>query len=200
MVSAQLLGYPAIGLAALVAYRMTKLQPISFAMSINDYGVELLSPEPAPLREAVDAGLFSPEGLGRDLLDSVNAAEMAKRQFREIARVSGLVHQNAPGAQRAVRHLQASTGLLFDVFRNYDPDNLLLEQSQREVLDYQLEENRLSVLLHKLSTQPIRVKEPRRFTPLCFPLLIDRIREQVSSEKLADRVRRLTVELETAAG
>ena len=188
------------GLAALCAFRMSKLRPISFAMSINDYGVELLSPVEAPLREAIDAGLFSPEGLGQDLLESVNAAEMAKRQFRQIARVSGLIQQNAPGAQRAVRQLQASTGLLFDVFRNYDPDNLLLEQSQREVLDYQLEENRLAVLFRRLSAEPIRVKEPRRFTPLCFPLLIDRIREKMSSEKLADRVRRLTMELETAAG
>ena len=188
------------GLAAIVAYRMTKLRPITFAMSINDYGVELLSPDEPPLREAIDGGLFSPEGLGRDLLDSVNAAEMAKRQFREIARVSGLIYQNAPGAQRAVRQLQASTGLLFDVFRNYDPDNLLLEQSQREVLDYQLEENRLMTLFERLSRQPIRVNSPRRFTPLAFPLLVDRIREKVSSETLADRVRKLQESLEKAAG
>jgi ATP-dependent Lhr-like helicase len=121
------------------------------------------------------------------------AGAMARRQFREIARVAGLTFTGYPGQNKSVRQIQASSGLLFDVFMRYDRDNLLLDQAHREVLERQLERSRLGHTLERLSRSRILLRDLRRPSPLSFPLLVDRTRNRVSSEKLADRVRRMRV-------
>jgi ATP-dependent helicase Lhr and Lhr-like helicase len=187
------------GLAALFAYRIAQLGPISFTLAANDYGLELLSPEPPPIHEAIEAGLFSPAHLLHDIPASLNAAELARRQFREIARVAGLIFQGYPGVNKSVKQVQASSELLYDVFARYDPDNLLLFQAHREVLERQLEQSRLGRALERVTAGHVTVVDVERPTPLAFPLLVDRAREQVSSEKLADRIRRMVAPLERAA-
>src|SRR5688500_14557477 len=187
------------GLAALFAYRISRLKPISFTFSMNDYGFELLSPDPAPIEEALEAGLLAPHNLLDDVPASLNATEMARRQFREIARVAGLVFQGFPYAGKTARQLQASSGLFFDVFTRYDPGNLLVSQAHREVLERQLESSRLGRTLDRLAAGRVALTEPKRTPPLAFPLLVDRTREAVSSESMADRVRRMQVALEKYA-
>jgi ATP-dependent helicase Lhr and Lhr-like helicase len=188
------------GLAALLAWRISRLQPITFTLAVDDYGIELLSPDPAPLDEALAAGLLSPTGLLEDIPASLNAAEMAKRQFRDIARVAGLLFQGFPGQRKPARHLQASSGLFYEVFAKYDPGNLLLQQAHREVLEQQLERSRLGRTLARLSASRIHEVHLERTSPLGFPLLVTRMRDQLSSEKLADRIQRLQARLEKAAG
>ena len=188
------------GLAALFAYRIAQLGPISFTFACNDYGFELLAPEPAPFEEALDAGLLSAQHLLHDITQSLNAAELARRQFREIARVAGLIFTGYPGQQKSMKHVQASSGLLYDVFTRYDPENLLVRQAQREVLERQLEASRLGRVLARLATATVRLLDVERPTPLAFPLLVDRTREKISTEKLADRVRRMTAQLGRRTG
>lgn len=188
------------GLSALFAYRIAQAAPISFTFASNDYGFELLSAEPAPLEEALDAGLLSAEHLLHDILASLNAAELARRQFREIARVAGLVFQGYPGRDRTVKQLQVSAGLLYDVFTVHDPSNLLLRQAQREVLERQLEQTRLARALERLRASRVTVLDLERPSPLAFPLLIDRTRAKVSSEKLADRVKRMVAAFDRGRG
>ena len=188
------------GLGALWALRLSRRVSTTFAVAVNDYGVELLSPVDAPLEESLGDNLLSPERLREDIAESLNAVEMAKRQFREIARVAGLVFTGYPGAGKTAKQMQASSGLLYDVFQNYDPENLLFKQASEEVLERQLDADRLRETLERLSRAKIIVNDCRRPTPLAFPLLVDRMRERVSSEKLADRVKRMTLQLETAAG
>jgi len=188
------------GLAALFAYRMSRIRPITFSMASNDYGFELLSVDEAPLDEALQSGLLSPDSLADDVPASLNAAEMARRQFREIARVAGLVFPGFPRSGKTARQLQASSGLFFDVFQRYDPANLLLTQAHREVLERQLERSRLGRALERLSTSRVVITTPKRTTPLAFPLLVDRNRDRVSSEELSDRIRRMQLVLEKAAG
>lgn len=187
------------GLAALLAHRLSRGRAITFSISVNDYGLELLSNQPIPFREALEEGLLDDAALSGDILASMNATEMARRQFREIARVAGLVFQGYPGSQKSVRQLQASSGLLFDVFRQYDPDNLLLDQAMREVLDNQLEQRRLKAALARMHDAAIVIAEPPYPTPLAFPILASRIRARLSSEKLADRLERMQLRLEKAA-
>ncbi|WP_373060127.1 ligase-associated DNA damage response DEXH box helicase [Gemmatimonas sp.] len=184
------------GLAALFAYRMAQLAPSTFSFSCNDYGFELLTAEPAPLEEALESGLLATEHLLHDITQSLNAAELARRQFREIARVAGLIFGGYPGQSKSVKQMQASSSLLYDVFVNYDPDNLLIRQARREVLERQLESGRLGRVLARLSQSTVRVVDVERPTPLAFPLLVDSTRSRVTSEKLADRVRRMTVSAE----
>ena len=188
------------GLAALFAFRISRLAAISFSLAANDHGFELLSPEAAPLDDALAAGLLGARDLFDDLHAALNATEMARRQFREIARVAGLVFPGLPRAGKTARQLQASSGLFFDVFQRHDPGNLLVVQAHREVLERQLESSRLGRTLERLSRAGVIVTQPRRTPPLAFPLLVDRARERVSSESLADRIRRMQLALERAAG
>ncbi len=187
------------GLAALLAWRLSRFAPITFTMACNDWGIELLSTAPAPLEEALAAGLLSPRNLGEDVPASLNATEMARRQFREIARVAGLVFPGYPHAGKTARQLQASSGLFYDVFRRHDPGNLLVDQAHREVLERQLEASRLGRTLERLDAARVVVTAPPRTAPLAFPLLVDRTREKVSSESLGDRVRRMQLALEREA-
>ena len=188
------------GMAALFAYRISRLRPITFSLAMNDYGFELLAREPAPLEEALEEGLLSPANLANDIRASLNAVEMARRQFREIARIAGLVFEGMPGRKKNVRQLQASSGLLYDVFLKYDPDNMLLHQANREVLERQLEETRMYRALERLSSSHTLLKAPKRPTPLAFPILVDRLREQLSNESIKDRIESLALQLERAAG
>ncbi len=187
------------GLSALMAYRIAQLTPISFTFSCNDYGFNLLSADAAPLEEALESGLFSTAHLLHDITQSLNAAELARRQFREIARVAGLVFAGYPGQAKSLKQVQASSGLLYDVFVKYDPDNLLVHQAHREVLERQLEASRLGRVLERLSRSLVRIVNVERPTPLAFPLLVDISRAKLSSEKLVDRVRRMTLAAERKA-
>ncbi len=186
------------GLAAVLAYRLSRLMPITFSIAINDYGMELLSPTPAPLEAALEKGLFDSVGLGEDIAACMNSVEMARREFREIASVAGLVFKGLPGRRKSARHLQASSGLLFDVLQEYNPDNLLLRQARLDVLEKQLELTRMVKTLDEIAADTLVLRELPRFSPLCFPLLVERWRERLSSEKLADRIARMQQSLENA--
>lgn len=187
------------GLAALFAYRIGQLTPISFNIAVNDYGFDLLSPDEAPLERAIEAGLFSTDNLLADIPASLNASEMARRQFREIARVSGLVFQGFPGHNKSGKQIQASSGLLYDVFARYDPANLLLEQAHREVFERQLERSRLWTTLERLERSARQIVNTPHVTPFAFPLIVETFRDSISSERLSDRIKRMQLQLERAA-
>jgi ATP-dependent helicase Lhr and Lhr-like helicase len=187
------------GLAALFAYRIARHVPITFSMACNDYGFELLSQESVPLHVALTEGLFSRDNLLEDIAASLNEVEMARRQFREIARVAGLVFQGYPGASKSLKQVQSSSGLLFDVFQRYDPENMLIRQAHREVLERQLEETRLAKSLQRLEKAKLLITEPPRPTPLAFPILIDRLRETLTSESISDRIEKLAAKMEREA-
>ena len=188
------------GLASLLAYRMAEATPRTFTMSYNDYGFELLSPEPAPLQRAIADGLFSTDNLSVEIEASLNESEMARRQFREIARVAGLIFTGFPGQDKSLRKIQASSGLIFDVLEEYEPDSPLLAQARREVRERQLEEDRLRDALDRIQASTPHVIDAPRMTPLSFPIYVDRLRDRISSEKLADRIRRMQDDLEAASG
>jgi ATP-dependent Lhr-like helicase len=188
------------GMAALFAYRLSRVRPMTFSFAMNDYGFELLAREAAPLEEAIEQGLLSPSNLASDIRNSLNSVEMAKRQFREIARIAGLVFEGMPGRRKSVRQIQASSGLFYDVFVRYDPENMLLHQANREVMERQLEETRMYRALDRLSRSHILVKETKRPTPFAFPILVDRLRESLSNESIRDRIESMALQLEKAAG
>jgi ATP-dependent helicase Lhr and Lhr-like helicase len=185
------------GIASVIAYRISKIKPITFSMAMNDYGFELLSDTQIDLEEILkENNLFSTENLLDDIQHSVNSTEMAKRKFREIATIAGLVFQGFPGKSIKTRHLQASSSLLFDVIREHEPRNLLIRQAYQESLDQQLEEQRMRKALDRISKQEVIFRYTEKPTPFAFPILVDRLREQFSSEKLEDRVNRLVTQLE----
>jgi ATP-dependent Lhr-like helicase len=182
-------------MAALLAYRISRGVPISFSFAMNDYGFELLSDQPIPLDDSNCYELFSPDDLTADIQRSVNSAEMARRKFRDIAVIGGLIFQGYPGEHVKTRHLQSSASLLFNVFSEYDPNNLLIRQAYNEVMEQQMEERRLRNMLERIMRGKIVLRWPKQLTPFCFPLKVDSMREDMSSEKLEDRVRRMQAQL-----
>ena len=188
-----------LGLASLLAWRVSQQQAVTFSIAVNDYGLELLSATCVEWSSVLNPGLLSPEQLLNDVLASLNAGELALRRFREIARIAGLVFAGYPGAPKSTRQVQASSGLFYEVFKQYDAGNLLLAQAGEEVLRNELDIHRLEKTLEHISRLRLDVHPVKRPTPLGFPLLVERMRESMSSEKLADRIRRMVSDLENTA-
>ena len=182
-------------MAAILAWRIGQITPITFSFAMNDYGFELLSDQPIPLDDTNVYELFTDKNLFEDIQRSVNSTEMAKRKFRDIAVIGGLIFQGYPGEYKKARHLQSSASLLFKVFAEYEPNNILLRQAFREVYDQQMEETRLRDMLQRIQNSKIIITWPQRLTPFCFPLKVDSMRENSSSEKLEDRVKRMQEQL-----
>lgn len=186
------------GMSALIAYRISKITPITFSIAMNDYGFELLSDQDIPIAEALEQDIFSEEQLIHDIMGSLNDAELAKRRFRGISQIAGLVFSGFPGNQKKGKHLQMSSGLFFDVFMEYEPGHLLIQQAYDEVLSSQLDEARLRVALQRIQKQTVILKEIDRFSPFAFPIYVDRLRERLSSEKLTDRIKKMQKQLEAS--
>ena len=181
------------GMAMLLSYRLSLLRPQSFSLAYNDYGFELLSDDPIPLDVVLDNELLSPAHLMDDLQSGVDAAELARRKFRDISVISGLNFQGFPGATKKDRHLQSHAGLLFEVFRDYDPQNLLFKQAYEELLSDQFEFARFQAALQRIGGASLVVTHPPRPTPLAFPIVVDRLRERLTSEGLAERVKKMNL-------
>ncbi|MET0774361.1 MAG: ligase-associated DNA damage response DEXH box helicase [Pseudomonas mandelii] len=188
-----------LGLASLLAWRVSQQQAVTFSIAVNDYGLELLSATSVDWSQVLNPGLLSAEHLLNDVLASLNAGELALRRFREIARIAGLVFAGYPGAPKSTRQVQASSGLFFEVFKQYDAGNLLLAQAGEEVLREELDIHRLEQTLARINRLKLDLHQIKRPTPLGFPLLVERMRESMSSEKLADRIHRMITDLEKTA-
>ncbi len=183
------------GMAALLGQRLSRLLPISFSLAYNDFGLELLSDKQIDVDKILTKELFNPRGLDQDIQSSINAVELAQRKFRDIACISGLVFTGYPGKEKKQRHLVSNSRLLFDVFREYEPENLLYLQTYDEVMAVQLQEVRMREALEKIQSKKLVIVKPEKYTPFSFPLMVDRLREKMSSETLLDRIEKMKIEL-----
>ncbi len=192
-----------LGLASLVAWRLAQSAPRTFSIAVNDHGFELLCAVEVDWAALVPDALYAERDdatLLHEVLESLNASELARRRFREIARISGLIYQGHPGERRSNKQLQASSSLFWEVFTKYDPENKLLTQAEQELLSQELDIGRLRLCFARIAAQRFVLKSPGRPTPFGFPLMVERYREQLSNEKVADRIARMLAELEQDAG
>ncbi len=184
-------------LSALLAYRIAQRLPVSFSMAMNDYGFELFSDVQLDIEELLEEDLFSLDHLEEDILHCINESELAKRKFREIASIAGLVFQGYPGKPTSFKHIQANSGLLFQVFEDYEPDNLLLKQARSEVLNQQMEQELVIEAVRKINRQSIQVRYPSQLTPFSFPILVDRLsRTSLSSESVEDKIAKILAQMD----
>jgi len=183
------------GMATLMAFRLGQYQPVTFTIAMNDYGFELLSDIRVDLETAIGDGLFETANLREDISDALNSSEMGRRAFRQIAGVAGLVFSGYPGQRKRDRQLQSSSQLFYDVFQQYEPDNLLFRQAQEELMHFQLQEERLKSTLQRIQLQEVLIINPQRATPFAFPIMVDRLRGKFSNESLEDRVARMKLAL-----
>ncbi len=192
-----------LGLASLLAWRAAQLDHATFSIAINDYGLELLSAQPIAWAERLPALLAPPvdaAALLPEVLASLNATELSRRRFREIARIAGLIFQSHPGERQSNRQLQASASLFFEVFQKYDPGNRLLAQAESELLSQELDVRKLGAALQRMHVQALHIVALKRPSPFAFPLMAERFREKLTNESLADRIARMVADLETRAG
>ncbi len=182
-------------MAALIAFRLSQIKPLTFTIAMNDYGFELLCDQEIPIDESNVEQLLSKENLMDDVIGSINASEMASRKFRDIAVISGLVVQSQPGNRKNNKSLQSSSGLIFRVLEDYEPQNLLLRQAYTEVFNQQLEEVRLKAAFERISHSKIIIKHAKSFTPLSFPIKVDSLRQSLTSEDLDSRIKRIKNEV-----
>ena len=182
------------GLASLLSYRLGHFGKQTFSIAMNDYGFELFSDQPIPIEDGLDSDIFSLEHLREDLVSGLNESEMMQRRFRDIAQISGLVFTGYPGKNITTKQLINSTKLMYEVFRDYDPDNLLLRQAYEEVHEFQLEEARMRAALERIANQETVFNHIDKPTPLAFPILVDRLRETMGNESLAERIKRMQLD------
>jgi ATP-dependent Lhr-like helicase len=178
-------------MAALIAFRISKLAPISFSMAMNDYGFELFSDKEIPVNEEGLEKILTRDNLMTDVISSINSAEMARRKFRDIAVISGMVVQNFPGQQRSNKALQSSAGLIFKVLEDHDPNHFLVRQAYTEVFNMQLQEQRLVEAFKRIERSKLILKYSNKFTPLSFPIKVDSLRQTLTSESLDARIQKL---------
>ncbi len=187
-----------LGLASLLSWRAAKITSGTFSLAINDYGFEILSAAPrdwaAEISQLLDIEM--PDTLPDQVRLSVNATELARRRFRDIARVSGLVQSSYAGTRKSSRQIQASSGLYFDVFAKYDPENGLLVQAQNELLYEELDMDLIATTLNDMNLKRLNLIALERCSPLAFPLLVERLRETLTNESLKERVERMAAALE----
>lgn len=142
------------------------LDPLGFVG--NDYVVSAWSLKP------VDdpAVLFAPDILEDELKLWMDDSTLLKRSFREVAVVSGLIERQQPGVQKTGRQLMASTDLIYDVLRKYDPSHLLLratwEDARRKITDM----SRLDDFLRRIQGN-IQHQRLTRVSPLAVPVLLE---------------------------
>lgn len=184
------------GLAALFAFRLVQQLPLTLKTSINDYGIALHMNKPFILDEGTLKLMLNAKNLSEDLIACMNTSELARRQFREISRVAGLVVQGYPGKSKSTRQLQVSSGLLFDVFSKYDPRNMLLAQANQEIFERQLESTRLVAVLQRMQSAPLSIIRTESLTPMAFPLWAEQLQTEVSSESWTERVQNMARQLE----
>ncbi len=182
-------------MAAMLAYRIAQVLPISFSIAMSDYGFELLSDQPIPVTNDNIRSFFNTKDWYLDLQRSLNAAELGKRKFRDISVIAGLIFQGYPGAKKKNRHLQNSSSLIYDVLREEEPNHLILQQADTEALTYEIEAERLYAAMERIYKHKITLTYPKQLTPFCFPIKVDSLREQLTSEKLEDRVKRMQEQL-----
>lgn len=184
-------------ISALIAYRISQSFPVSINMAMNDYGFEILSDVPLSIEELIEEDIFSLKNLEEDILHCVNESEMSRRKFREIASIAGLVFQGYPGRPTSFKHIQANSSLLFQVFEQYDPDNLLLRQARQEAINQQMEQEMLVTALKKINGMKIDIRYPSQFTPFSFPIMVDRLnRTNISSESVEDKIAKILAQME----
>ncbi|RZA04593.1 MAG: DNA ligase-associated DEXH box helicase, partial [Proteobacteria bacterium] len=181
-------------MASLFAYRLARHERNTFSISVNEYGFELHSARDIDFKKLFRDNLLSPAGVDEDILSSLNHTELEKRQFREIARIGGLLYTRYPGKKKTMRQLQTSAALLFEVIREHDPGNLLLAQARREVLESQFQIHRLEGAMERMRASKFLWKSLESPSPFSFALMLERLSTRISNESLKDRVERMRAE------
>ena len=175
--------YPFCGRAANQAiamsltYAITKQYKCTSAMTVNDYGLMIQVDKDINLKTFNFNKFITLESI-RDLsYKSFNQNEMVLQEFRQICLISGLIYKGMPGRLKTGRYTQSSVRILFDIFKEYDPTNLLLKQARDIIFHAQLFPKQLEDRLQIINNN-ILIKYPKKISPFGYTLY----QEQLSAK------------------
>ena len=158
------------GLLLTQAMEQQELMPLGFVAS--DYGVAIWG-----LRAVIDAAALIKAALDAPAVDSwIAASQMAKRAFREVAVIAGLVERNHPGKRKTGRQVTVSTDLIYEVLKRHEPDHILLRATRADVETKIAEIDRLEEQLRHL---PVKHLKLQRVSPLAIPLMLETGAEKI---------------------
>lgn len=145
------------------------------------------------------AQLFDEDMLGDDLEAWLAESGLMKRTFRMCAVIAGLIERHHPGKTKTGRQMTASSDLMFDMLRKYDPNHVLLEAAWNDAATGLLDIARLGQFLNRIKGQ-IRHINLNKVSPLSVPILLEIGREWVQLDESDDLLRHVTLELVSEAG
>ena len=67
------------------------------------------------------------------------------------------------------------------------------------MLSQELDVQQLSAVMARMQSQTLKQVALNKPSPLAFPLMVERLRERLSNESLADRIARMVADLEGGA-
>ena len=167
--------YPFCGRAANHALAMSLTHLISqqfkcmTAMTVNDYGLMIQCDKKIDLLSFNFHDFMNLESVKNLSLESFNHNEMVLQEFRQICLISGLIYRGLPGRLKSGRYTQSSVRILYDIFKEFDPNNLLLNQARETVFNTQLFPQQLQDRLAKISERLV-IKQPSEISPFGYTL------------------------------
>ncbi len=181
------------GIAFLWALRYANLNKATFSITSNDFGFSITSTENYDFSLLINylPYFMSSQNLAKDLESAINFSELTKNNFKNIAQISGLINNNNPSKLKNSNQLIISSNLLFEVFNKYENNHLLVKQSYEEVKKNQLEIDRITSCLQRMSKLDLILNETTSPSPFAFPLLVERLNNTLSNETIEERVNKL---------
>lgn len=168
-------------LGFLLSRRMQRFgyKPLGFVAT--DYAMALWSMNPV---ERVDH-LFSEEMMMDDLQEWLMETPLLKKNFRDVAVISGLIERRHPGQQKTGRQVTFSSDLIYDVLLKYEPDHVLLQAARDDAMGGLIDLSRLEQMLQRIQGK-ITHSKLKQVSPLAVPLILEISKETINKKDLGE--------------
>ena len=180
-------------LARVVTVRLSRQHGGNAIVTADDYGFVLTVTSDQKLSEADLPALLTPEGFDADLDQALNASDLLQHHFRNAAQTGLMIYRNYFGEAKALRKVQWSSEVLFNVLIQHEPDHVLLREARRDTLHTYLDRDLALEFLVRRQREdlPIRLRSVPRVPPLSFGMYATRLKETLMVEDPHESLERL---------
>jgi hypothetical protein len=180
-------------LARVATVRLTRLHGGNAVVTGDDYGFVLTVTPEQKLSDADFPVLLDPEGFDADLDQALRASDLLQHHFRNAAQTGLMIYRNYFGEAKALRKVQWSSEVLFNVLIQHEPDHVLLREARRDTLHTYLDRDLAVEYLQRRHREqlPIRRHTVLRVPPLSFGMYATRLKETLMVEDPHESLERL---------
>jgi ATP-dependent Lhr-like helicase len=180
-------------LARVVTVRLSRRIGGNAVVTADDYGFVLTVTLGQRLTASDLPALLDPEGFDDDLEHALRSSDLLQHSFRNAAQTGLMIYRNYFGEARALRKVQWSAEVIFNVLLKHEPDHVLLREARRDTwhtfLDRELALEYLKS--RKARSLPIRLRAVPQVTPLSFAMYATRLKETLMVEDPRESLERL---------